>query len=404
MMRLITISFLLLLTANSIAQEAFVSVEDQMEQIRYLAFEEDNYDGAIELAKLGYKIHHDSHQIGIMLSRLFFWSGNIEAAKESTNELVMRFPDSTDAVLLKLDLLESQGEIDAAYDFISEIETRFPNSEMIQYRKAYNLSLLSEYDVSEDILKRIVKENPEFEKARNLLNEIKNQTTNQFVALGYNLFTPVDELVSLQQYELSYGREVDKSVFVAKLNVREIVGERGLQGQLEWYRKINKNIYSHTYFAFGNSDLLAKVRFGAGLYFEYKNGMKYSLTASHLKATSTSINFYSAGIQKRMKQIELHGKLFYTDDEESASEFSYLFGARRYLNKHDMYAGVSYGLVPQTNLQILQQPDNLLARFVGLEFFLPVRKEYEFKLQYNINIRKFAVQRDQLMFMAKYNF
>ncbi len=403
-MRLIVIIFFLVSTAKSVAQTDVVSIDDPLEQVRHLAFEEDDYEGAIALAESALGENKDNYQLGIMLSRLHFWSGNIDAAKEAIDKLLFVFPRSIDAVLLKLDVLESSGEFQLAKNFINESEIHFTGNHMFDYRKAYNLSLLKEYGASKELLSVIVAEHPDFEKAQNLLNEIKAQTTKQFVALGYHLFAPVDELVSLQQYELGYGRKVKQSVFVAQLNVREIVGERGLQGQLEWYRKINKNIYAHTHFAYGNSDLLAKVRFGAGLYFEYKNGMQYSVTASRLTAASEHVHFYSAGIQKRIKQIEIHSKLFYTDDKASTSEFSYLFGMRQYINTKGVYAGVSYGLVPQANIQILQQTDNLHARFVGLEFFIPLRSEYEIKFQYNINIRKFAVQRDQLLLMAKYHF
>jgi len=404
-MRYIFILLISIMSLSSVAQDKeLVSVGQQLEQVRYLAFEQNDYSMAIDLAKKGVVNFPENQQMSIFLCRLFFWSDKPGPALHYIDRHLSNFSEDKEAHFLKIDILESQEEFHASKDFISSIESKFEGDQLFKYRKAYNLSVLGESKTSMQLLKEIVDEDPAFEKASILLSDIESQTSKQYVAAGYHLFRPVGELLAMHQYELSYGKRIDKSTYVGQVNVREIQGQRGLQGQLEWYREINKKMYSHAHFAYSNSDLLANYRFGAGLYLEYDNGMQYSLTASRLVAKTISLSIFSAGINKRFESLAVSSKLYYVDNALQTSNFSYLFGLRKYLNNSDMYAGINYGFVPQYNIQVLQQSENLHARFIGIEFSYPHKKQYELKLQYNLNLQKFALQRDQLMLQAKYNF
>jgi len=398
---------ILLISLNSMsifAQESFETVDQQLEQVRFLALEQNEFAQAINLAKQGVVSFPESQAMSIFLCRLFFWSDKAGPALHYTDIHLTNFPQDKEASFLKIDILESQKNFKASREFITQIEDRFEGDQMLKYRKAYNLSVLGDYKTSSRLLQEIIELDPNFQKAKTLLEDIESQTSKQYVTAGYHLFRPVGDLVAMSQYELAYGKQINKSTFVGQLNLREIQGRRGLQGQLEWYRKINKHFYTRAHAAYSNSDLLARYRFGAGAYFEYDNGMQYSLTASRLIAENISLSIFSAGVNKRFNHLAILSKLYFVDDAQQTNNFSYLFGLRRYLNENEMYAGLNYGFVPQSNIQVLQQSESLHARFIGIEFSLPYKKQYELKLMYNLNLQKFALQRDQLMIQAKYLF
>jgi len=403
-MRNLFILLISLVSMSGLAQEKINSVGEQLEEVRYMAFELNDYPKAIDLAKKGVVNFPQSQEISIFLCRLFFWSEKSVPAIHYIDRHLINFPQDKDAHLLKIDILESQQEFEASLDFISSIEEKFEGDQMLKYRKAYTQSVLGETQTSIQMLEEIVGINPEFEKANTLLSDIKSQNTKQYIATGYHLFRPVNELVSMSQYELSYGKQVNKSTYVAQVNIREIQSERGLQGQLEWYRKINKHFYTHTHFAYSDSDLLANYRFGLGGFWEYDNGLQLSGTFTRMIADTRAISIFSAGILKRFDNLALSSKFYYVDNPLQNSDFSYLFGLRRYLNDNDMYAGITFGFIPQYNILVLQQSESILARFIGFEFAYPHKKEYEFKFQYNLNLQKFALQRDQLMLNLKYYF
>ncbi|HEY0896583.1 MAG TPA: YaiO family outer membrane beta-barrel protein, partial [Sphingobacteriaceae bacterium] len=236
--------FTLVCSLNVKAQDA--SADELFQMARKTAFEEKNYQKAIQLSKEALNKSPEYADIQIFLGRLYTWSDYPDSARTVLSAAFKNHPDNDDAALAYASLEYWNKNSPGALVIADQGLSKSPESPSLLLLKARILEDLERTSEAAETAEKLLKIEPKNPQARALASRLKENRTGNKAGIGYD-FIYFDRQFDKPWHlaSLSYGRQSKLGSIGLNLNYANRFSENGFQAEIEAYPRISKAFYSY---------------------------------------------------------------------------------------------------------------------------------------------------------------
>lgn len=385
------------------AQSATTQQNEAMKAARQLAFDNHDYDQAIDIIKTQLVQTPEDLEMNLFLSRVYFWSGKHENALNSIDTLLKLDANNYEAKVLRIDIYESSRQYARAGELIKKTLVDFPDNNELQFRLAYNYFLSENYKEAKDVIVVFLANNPDHIKGIDLDKQIAAKLRKNFVLASYQYFFLDDPEQSLNYQSIQYGRSFGKATIIGILNSGKSNAGQGLQYGIEMYNDLGQKFYSYAHYSHSNSLLFPETKINLAIYKAMKFGTEASLFMSFLSIGETKIQVISPSLTKSINNTSLTGSLNIINKGFS-NELTYRIRMRQHIGSHLNYVGLAVGSFSREETINQMSENDLTARYITYETQIALSNKILLGLNYNRNITQGVLARDQLTGFLKHNF
>lgn len=341
---------------NPLMAQRSRSSDELFQEARSAAFQQKNYQVAVDLAKQGLQISPDYNDIRVFIGRVYTWWKKPDSARIYFEELLIGHPNYEDGISAYADL-EYWNDNPAKSLLICEKGLKFhPQSSVLLFKKAKALIDLKRFAEANITLFDVLKNDPDNSEARSLLEKIKGQSAKNKIGISYD-FVNFDKQFSDPWHivSLDYSRNTNAGTFTGRVNYGNRFKTGALQFEADAYPTISKTFYAYLNAGFSNKNgVFPQVRSGASLFanlpqaFEAEAGLRYLYF-------SDPTWIYTASLGKYFKNYWFNLRTYLTPSNHSVSN-SYALTARYYFKGTDYFSlGAGTGISPDergNNIQL----------------------------------------------------
>lgn len=340
------------INSNLYAQRVFTS-DELFQQARSAAFDQKDYQKAIELATQALEQSPDYSDIRVFLGRLYTWTGKYDLSQKTFLEILDLNADFEDASIALTDLEYWNDHYSLALVVCNEGLGHHPDSEELLLRKAKILNAMRQYSEAYRVASDLIDKYPQNETARSLLQTIHFDSALEKVSISHD-FTWFDGNYAnhLHKYSwhivgLDYSRYTTIGSVIARVNYGNRFGNEAFQFEMDAYPHLMKNIMA--YMNFGISDKSAvfpRYRAGLSLYASLPHSFEAE-AGFRLLHFSDNVWIYVGSVSKYYKNFWFNGRVYLVPNNQKVSH-SYSLITRYYFGGVDDYwkFSVGYGLSP----------------------------------------------------------
>lgn len=332
----------LIISSPLIAQDT-LSSDELFTQARSAAFDQKNYTLAIELSRKALSKSPGYADIRIFLGRVYTWSGQLDSARSSFEEVLRREPGNEDASSAYADL-EYWNDNPAKALNICENGLNFhPHSKELLLRKAKSLIELKRLQEADTMVNLLLKEDPKNAAARSVSENIKDRVSKNKIAINYN-FINFDKQFANPWHlvSLGYGRSTAIGSVIGRFNYANRFAKSAVQFEADAYPRLSKTFYSYINAGISNK---------TGVFPQYRSG--FSLYANLPKSFEAEAGFrylyfgnatwiYTGSLGKYFKNYWFNFRTYLTPGNNNISQ-SYSFTTRYYLGGAEDYLSLGLG-------------------------------------------------------------
>jgi YaiO family outer membrane protein len=319
-----------------IAQDTLTS-DELFIQARSAAFDQKNYNLAIELSRKALSKSPGYADIRIFLGRVYTWSGQLDSARSSFEEVLRREPGNEDASSAYADL-EYWNDNPAKALSICENGLSFrPHSKELLLRKAKSLIELKQFKEADTVVNLLLKEDPKNAAARSVSQNIKDRVSKNKIGISYD-FINFDKQFANPWHlvSLSYTRRTAIGSVIGRFSYANRFTTGAVQFEADVYPRISKTFYSYINAGISNkTGVFPQYRSGFSLYanlpksFEAEAGFRYLYF-------SDATWIYTGSVGKYFKNYWFNFRTYLTPGNSNISQ-SYFFTTRYYFGGAEDY-------------------------------------------------------------------
>lgn len=276
------------------------------------------------------------------LASTYSWDGNYKEAKKEFETVLNDDPDRLDTwqAVIKNELYAEAPF--SALKMADKALKHFPNNSDILYLKASAYQNSNKKEEALKTIERILKTNPEHEKAIAYKASLVNELSHNGVGVRVSVDVYSEVFDPMQYYLVKYVRQTKYGSIHAKLNLSKRFDSGGAQFEVDLYPRITKGLYAYLNFGVSNSFLYPDIRYGAELYKSLPKGFEASLGFRALKYSETT-NIYtaSAGWYTGNDYWSVRG---YATPGDPGTSLSGILNFRKYRSNADNYFSVEAGM------------------------------------------------------------
>lgn len=354
-----------------------LTADELFNEARTVAFDQKDYPKAIELSKQALLQAPDYTDISIFLGRLYTWTDNITAARETFDLLEKKNVHDEDLYMAYASLEYWNNGYEKAIELINKGLSYHPQSEDLWLLKAKIYYSNDHYTESENAVSSLLNINPKNTEARALSVSLKEFTSKNAIGLTYN-YSHFDKQFDDDWHivSLSYKRATSIGSIIFKLNYANKFAENGTQMEVEAYPKISKMFYLYVAAGYSNDvGIFPKYRTGASIYANLPSSFEGELGYRQLYF-SDNIWMYTASVGKYYKNFWFNLRTYITPDDKNISH-SYTGTVRYYTKGANDYFAVQAG----TGISPEEYRNNLLENTVYKLKTFKVGAEYDFSIR-----------------------
>ncbi|SDF76852.1 outer membrane protein, YaiO family [Pedobacter terrae] len=388
------------------AQQQDEGKEVLFEQAKKAAFDQKDYNKAIELTKRVLAKNPEVIEYTIFLGRLYTWSEKLDSARKTFRYVLEKMPAHEDATLAYGNLEYWNSNPAIALKIIEPGLRASPTSSSLLLLKARVLHSLNRAPEAGLVLSQLLKIDPKNSEARALANIIKEKSSLNKINLSYDYIYFDEQFEDPWQIaSVGYARQTKLGAIGINLNYANRFNDNGFQAELEAYPKISKTFYGYVSGAYSaNKGVFPGYRASFSLFanlpsaFEGEVGVRFI----HFSQTNT---IYTLALGKYYKNYLFNIRTYLTPSKNNIAQ-AYSMNVRYYYGGADDYLSVSAGtgISPddtQNNVLLDSsyqlKSTNLSAAYrhainfknvfsIGLTWFNQEYKQQKWGNQYNINL------------------
>jgi len=280
------------------------------DQARIYAFEENNFEKAINYTQEALNLSPKDSELSLFLAKLHFWSMDHSEASKVVEKVLDSNSHNYQAHKLNIDIFESQQLHHLAIEKINSALLNFPDDTQLRYRLAFNLSQDKRYSEAMDLTSELKDEDPKNEKVRKLHNEIKKKGSLNFLVAEYRHFFLDTKEQVLNFQTIQYGRNIKKTtILIGLASGKTNTTNKGLQYNLEMYNKLGEKYYSYVHFGFSGSDLFPTLRLNTAIYKSFSHNIEGSIYISLIQDNENSIRVVAPSLTKNFNNTSFTGSV-----------------------------------------------------------------------------------------------
>ncbi|MDP4210103.1 MAG: YaiO family outer membrane beta-barrel protein [Bacteroidota bacterium] len=301
----------------------------------------------------------DDNDVRFYLGLLYSWDRKYDDARNALKQVAGKLPTSEEVTNARINVELWAGNPTAALDIVNAALANTPANEEYLFQKAEALQNLKKYNEAIVEINKLLKVNPDNEKAKSLFSTL--EVSNMKNSLSVNYVT--DFFSSGQPWYwsyLQYSRKTAIGTMIGRLNYANRFESNGLQVEADAYPKTGMNNYMYLNLGYSASGLFPKYRSGAEFYENLPAGFEASLGLRYLKFATSDVAIYTGSVGKYLGNYWLSYRPFVTPSGGNVS-FTSIFQVRRYFAEAENYLGIQYshGSSPDDIHKYLQSADNI---------------------------------------------
>jgi YaiO family outer membrane protein len=293
------------------------------------------------------------------LGRVYTWSGKLDSARSSFEEVLRQQPGNEDGSSAYADLEYWNDNPSKALEICDSGLKFHPHSKTLLLRKAKSLIELKRFHEADNVVDSLLKEDPKNAEARSVSEKIKDKASKNKFGISYD-FVGFDKQFddSWHLASMSYGRSTSIGTIIGRFNYANRFTTSAIQFEADAYPRISKTFYSYINAGLSNkSGVFPQYRAGFSLYanlpksFEAEAGFRYLYF-------SDATWIYTGSVGKYFKNYWFNFRTYLTPGNSNISQ-SYSFNTRYYFGGAEDYLsfGLKTGISPDdrsNNIQLGQ--------------------------------------------------
>lgn len=353
--------------------QATLSADELFTQARNAAFEEKNYNKAIQLSKKALLQSPDYADIRIFLGRVYTWKKQPDSARSEFNIVLKKQPDYEDAALAAANLEYWEDNFDLAMSHANLGLQHHPESKDLLLVKAKILNSQKKWPEASNVIRKVLKADPTNTEARTLAARIQDNSSKNKIGVSYD-FIYFDKQFDDPWHLVSadYSRQTSIGSIAGRINYANRFNTSGIQFEVDAYPRIS-NVFQ-MYISGGYSA-------DVGVFPEYRAG--FSLYANLPKGFEAEGGFrfltfgdptwiYTAAVGKYYKNFWFNLRTYLTPSNDRLSR-SFSFTTRYYYGGADDYFSLRLGTGlspddPQNNVLIGSTDYKLISNSITLGY------------------------------------
>lgn len=306
----------------------------------------------------------DYLDIRAFLASTYSWDGSYKKARKEFDYVLNKDSDRKDTWIAAInnDLWDEKPF--RALENCRKALLIFPNDKELLYKQASAEELSNNPEDALETLNTVVENYPDYEKAIEYRNSLKNKLSYNSVGVqtALNLYSEIFD--PAQYYGIDYTRQTKRGSIIARTNFSRRFETNGVQFQVDLYPKISKGMYAYLNLGFSPTDLFPKFNFGGELYKSLPKSFEASLGIRGLKYDDMTM-IYTGSLGWYTGNSYLFYRPYITPNDQGSS-FSSTFGYRKYRSDADNYFAVTIGMgfSPELNRYA---DDDLLETIINMK-------------------------------------
>ncbi len=340
----ITFCLQVLITAQVVAQDTTELTTDELfTQARNIPKDKVNYPQIIELLKAALAKSPDYADVHLFLGRVYTWSDKLDSARYQFNQVLAKDVKNTEAYSALFDLEYWNENYSRALDHANMSLLYEPNSAEFNLKKAKALTALKDSRQALAFLKSYNTKNPDQDTTKNYYRDLINSETKNSVGVGYE-YVYFDKRFNDPWHfaSVDYSRNTSIGSITARLLYSNRFKNDGLQGEIEAYPSLTKNIYAYVGAAFSNSSTFPIFRGGVSLYYVLPKSFDAETGFRYLNFNPSKTYIYVLALGKYSGDFYFNLKTYITPDATLFSH-SYTFSAKYYFSDRYNLIGAQIG-------------------------------------------------------------
>jgi YaiO family outer membrane protein len=341
---------------------------------RYAAFHDKDYATAKALLYAALTTAPDYSDLRIFLGRIHTWVHEYDSARSCFQYVLQNHPDEEDAAMAYTDLEYWQDHLDSALMVCRRGLDRHPDSRELMIREAKIYRGLRRFQAAGSVADALLKIDRNNTAARSLLNEIRELSARNKLALSYD-FAYFDRQFDAPWHLLSleYGRATKAGAVTARINGADRFDRSGIQYEIDAYPHISKIFYSYAEIAWSPDDgIFPQWHGGFSLYANLPGAWEGELGFRYLQFSGSPTWVYTGCLGKYYRNWLFAARVYLTPATTSpAVSTSYSLSAKYYYGGADELIGLSggYGISPDDRYNVIQlgSKTRLVSYNLGLQ-------------------------------------
>ncbi|WP_293300602.1 YaiO family outer membrane beta-barrel protein [Pedobacter sp. UBA4863] len=368
----ITLCLQLFTTSYLVAQETTELSSDEIFTLaRNIPKEKANYPQIIGLLKTALTKSPDYADIRMFLGRVYTWNDDLDSARYQFNQVLAKDAKNIEAYSAIFDLEYWNNNYWRALDHANAGLFYAPNSAELNIKKAKALNALKESRKALALLKNYNVQFPNQDSVVNYYQSLKKENLKNTVGVSYEYVYFDKRFNDPWHYTtIDYSRSTGIGSITGKLLYSNRFKTDGLQGEIEAYPSITKNIYAYMALGFSGSDIFPRFRAGASLYYTLPKSFDAETGFRYLDYNPTKTYIYVLALGKYTGNYYFNLKTYLSPDVDIFSH-SFTLTARYYFSDRYNYMGAQLG----TGIS----PDDMTRNITGLGNL----HSYKFGLSYS---------------------
>ncbi len=369
------------------------TADELFTKARNKAFEEKDYESAINLAKIALTKSPDYADIRIFLGRLYTWSKKPDSARIEFATVIAKQPTYEDAYVAYGNLEFWNNNTKRALEITNDGLKNISNSEAILLLKAKLLTDLNDWQNAETIIDQLIKNNPLQTEARALATKIRDNSARNKIGINYD-YVYFDKQFDDPWHLLSvdYGRQTSIGPIIGRFNYANRFNGNGLQFEIDAYPHLSNTFQAYLNAGYSaDLGIFPQYRAGFSLYANLPSSFELEAGFRFLRFTENTW-IYTASLGKYYKNFWFNLRTYLSPSTDDLSQ-SFAFNTRYYFGGADDYLslGLSTGLSPdEQRNNILVNASNYKLKSKGLT--LGYRKSFK---TFNVISLKAAIENQE---------
>lgn len=357
---------------QALAQDtAHLTTDELFTQARNIPKEKANYPKIIELLKQGLQKSPNYADIRLFLGRVYTWNDNLDSARYQFNQVLAKDPKNIEAYSAIFDLEYWHSNYWRALDHANAGLFYAPNSAELNIKKARALNALKESRKALALLKTYNIQYPNQDSVMTYYQTLKQQNVKNTIDISYEYVYFDKRFNDPWHYtSIDYTRNTGIGSITGRLMYSNRFKTDGLQGEIEAYPSLTKNIYAYVALGLSRSSTFPRFRAGTSLYYTLPKSFDAETGFRYLDYNPTKTYIYVLAIGKYTGNYYFNLKTYLSPDVDIFSH-SFTFSARYYFSDRFNYVGAQLG----TGIS----PDDMARNITGLGNL----HSYKFGLSYS---------------------